>query len=99
MDEVAHLGTLVLQQDPMLVIVVKAGFQNSRQKHLGLFAGLHSELAHSLLLYSTGHTRPALIHGGRRQRVKHQLRVTGGWTDTLCPISGSTAAPSCLIPF
>ena len=54
---------------------------------------------HALLLYSTGHTRPALIHGGRRQRVKHQVRVTGGWTDTLCPISGSTAAPSCLIPF
>lgn len=22
-----------------------------------------------------------------------------GWTDTLCPISGSTAVPSCLIPF
>ena len=35
MDEVAHLGTLVLQQDPMLVIVVKAGFQNNGKNGWG----------------------------------------------------------------
>lgn len=32
---------------------------------------------HALLLHPTGHTRPALIHGGRRQRVRHQKRVPG----------------------
>ena len=81
MDEIAHLDTLILQQDPMLVIVVKAGFQKSKQKHVSLLPGLHSELAHPLLLYllvkqvtrpvgiqSQGKQIPPLHHKSRHKR-------------------------------
>ena len=81
MDEIAHLDTLILQQDPMLVIMVKAGFQKSKQKHVSLLPGLHSELAHPLLLYllvkqvtrpvgiqSQGKQIPPLHHKSRHKR-------------------------------